>query len=341
MRLYNLCLQKYSQGKRLVAPLAGFPGCRMCNISIKLAQQNFRLHTESVISLYKKLNPDMIFPLMDLSIEANALGRYTVFPQHESATVPLMNFDLKDLVFFSKVNIADDSRAMSYVQTIQHLKQQVSSQTLIGAYVTGPFTLCGLIMGAENAVTAALTDPDQLRSLSGIAAAMISDFSNLLTKAGADVICILEPSGVMLNPELFEEFSAGIIKDIVIQLAQQNVEAVYHVCGNSNHLIVAMVNSGVAALSLDSVQSGMNFPKIAAKIPEEIVLIGNINPTGKILGGNPVQVKCETENLLRSMDRFPNFILSTGCDLPPETPIENIAAMVETGKNYKISTQRT
>jgi hypothetical protein len=34
---------------------------------------------------------------MDLAVEANALGRYTIFPQNESATVPKDRFGLGDL----------------------------------------------------------------------------------------------------------------------------------------------------------------------------------------------------------------------------------------------------
>jgi uroporphyrinogen decarboxylase len=39
---------------------------------------------------------------------------------------------------------------------------------------------------------------------------------------------------------------------------------------------------------------------------------------------------------MKRMDPYPNFILSTGCDLPQETPLENIRAFMETGRSHQI-----
>jgi uroporphyrinogen decarboxylase len=71
-------------------------------------------------------------------------------------------------------------------------------------------------------------------------------------------------------------------------------------------------------------------------VPQDVVLIGNINPTRTILRGKPSDVEKEVTELLTVMNSHPNFILSTGCDLPQETPIENIHAFMNAGKNYRI-----
>jgi len=64
--------------------------------------------------------------------------------------------------------------------------------------------------------------------------------------------------------------------------------------------------------------------------------MGNINPTGNILLGRPDEVKIEVMELMKRMDPYSNFILSTGCDLPQETPLENIRTFIETGRNYQV-----
>lgn len=35
---------------------------------------------------------------------------------------------------------------------------------------------------------------------------------------------------------------------------------------------------------------------------------------------------------IEAMRAYPNFVLSTGCDLPPETPLANIQAFMEAGR---------
>jgi len=46
--------------------------------------------------------------------------------------------------------------------------------------------------------------------------------------------------------------------------------------------------------------------------------------------------KNEVNELFESMDFYPNFVLSTGCDLPQEVPFENIEAFMEKGRKYRI-----
>jgi uroporphyrinogen-III decarboxylase len=76
------------------------------------------------------------------------------------------------------------------------------------------------------------------------------------------------------------------------------------------------------------------FPDAAAQIPADVVLIGNVDPVSTMLFGTPEKVRQDTRALMDAMREFPNFLVSTGCDLPAETPIANIAAMVETVKAY-------
>jgi len=115
------------------------------------------------------------------------------------------------------------------------------------------------------------------------------------------------------------------------------VGTIYHTCGNTMHLIGEMAKSGVDGISLDSKEVGVDLKQAAKMLTKYVVLIGNINPSKVMLRGTPEEVKNEVINLLKEMDPYPNFILSTGCDLPQETPHDNIKAFIDTGKNYRIS----
>ncbi|MDP3582920.1 MAG: uroporphyrinogen decarboxylase family protein, partial [Ignavibacteria bacterium] len=107
-------------------------------------------------------------------------------------------------------------------------------------------------------------------------------------------------------------------------------------CGNSSHLVQKMCEAGVDGLSLDSHETGIDLPAIAKEIPSDVVLIGNLNPVGSILNGKPEDIMRDINNLLEAMDEFPNYILSTGCDLPQEIPLENIDAFMKAGRDYRI-----
>lgn len=328
--------EAYSKGQRLTCPLMGFPGLQLVDSNIKLAQQNYGEHYKVLESLVKRFNPDVIFPLMDLSVEANALGMYTVFPQEDSATVLRHNIEVAEHIMKSKINIGYDSRLQGYVETVRLSKLCFPETIVKGAYVTGPYTLAGLMIGAEEAAIAAIMEPDKLMKLCEYTIERILEYIRLLTGAGAQLICILEPSAVMLGPDEFKRFSADFINHVHNNYKYTDISTVYHTCGNTMHLVEEMVASEVDALSLDSCEMGVDLPEVARQIKNDCILIGNISPTGTILNGTPEDVKKDVVDLLRSMDFCQNFVLSTGCDLPQEVPPENIEAFMIAGREYRI-----
>ena len=100
-------------------------------------------------------------------------------------------------------------------------------------------------------------------------------------------------------------------------------------------LVEKMVRSGVHGVSLDSPDVGVDLAAVAKGLPEGIVAIGNVNPATTMRFGSPTEVRRQVDQLLKSMESFPNFILSTGCDLPQETPVENIRVFMEAGRAWK------
>jgi uroporphyrinogen decarboxylase len=75
--------------------------------------------------------------------------------------------------------------------------------------------------------------------------------------------------------------------------------------------------------------------KAVQQVPEDIAIIGNISPTQVMVDSSPEQVKKETTKLLEVMRPYPNFILSTGCDIPQEAPTENMLAFMEAARKFK------
>ena len=333
----KLAREAYAEGRRLVAPLMGFPGVRLTGRSIKMAQQNYGEHYRAIRELALRFKPDVIFPLMDLSVEANANGRYTVFPKFDSATVPRDQFDFDELNNLRSINFTCDSRIISNVEAVKQMSIGLSEETIIGAYVTGPYTLTALILGADAAAMGTVMEKDKIHQLCIYATERIQEYMRLLVSAGAQVVCILEPTAVMLGPDQFEEFSASYVSHLVESFRYSGLSTVYHTCGNTMHVVGKMVEAGVNGVSLDSAETGVDLVEVAKRVPEDVLVIGNVNPTSPMSSGTVAEVEKAVLDLLKEMDPYPNFVLSTGCDLPYETPAENIEAFMRVGREYRIN----
>ena len=106
---------------------------------------------------------------------------------------------------------------------------------------------------------------------------------------------------------------------------------ILHICGDTTRLLPAMGEIQVQGLSLDSM---VNFPQAALKIPSDMLLIGNVDPVSVMVNETPEGVGRAVRKLLDDMAPYDNFVLSTGCDLPQETPLENLDAFMLAGRTY-------
>ncbi len=335
-RVIELVSKAYSENRRLAAPLIGFPGCDITGFSIKVAQQNHGVHFACIKALADLLKPDIAFMMMDLSVEANALGLPVRFPVDESSSVEKHPVEeLEDLERYRRVNILQDSRIQSYIKTVEMMSMGLPKEVLKCAYVIGPLTLAGLLRSAEQIAMDSILKPDMLHALCEFATDIIQDYAGALINAGADLICILEPTSMILGPEQFREFSSYYVRHIIESYKYAKVETIYHVCGNTMHLIKEMVDSGIAALSLDSAEFGIDIVKATAQLPEDVVMIGNVSPTRVLKDGSEQLVRDSVRELLEKMRPYKNFILSTGCDIPPQTPIENLTAFMRAAREFK------
>ena len=145
------------------------------------------------------------------------------------------------------------------------------------------------------------------------------------------MVCVLEPTAMMISPDQFEEFSLAPFREILENVDSQPL--VLHICGNTSHLIEKMGTSGAAALSVDW---QIDMADAIRKIPEDVLLIGNLDPVQVFLQGSRDSVNVDTAALINKMKSHRNFILSSGCDLPLETPDENLTAFMETARGLEV-----
>ncbi len=307
-------------------PLIGIAGTALTDYSISQVLSNGKIQAETLRKVYDKFHPDGIFTMMDLTVETEALGLAINFPQDNVPTVATHPINDKESLDHLRRNYQKMSARMPVFVEATHQMREIIPTT-IGAYVIGPFTLAGELTGVENLLTITMTQPDFLKHLLDFSITVISDYAEELYQAGADQLCVLEPTAMMLSPDQFIQFSQFPFKEILTNISCNDV--LLHICGNTTHLLEGMMKSGATGLSLDAT---VNFPTIINKIPPTVNLIGNLDPVRVFLQGNEAAVYRETKNLIKAMRGHNNFILSSGCDLPKETPLKNISAFMKAAK---------
>jgi len=315
--------------KNLVIPLLGAPGITLSKTTLKENLTNSEVQYRTLSMLIDKFSPDGIFPMMDLTVEIEALGLEINFPKNANPSVakPLIK-NREDLEILKGNWHGITGRMKVFIEVMERIAKKYP--IIKGGYVIGPFTMAGELMGTHDIAMKAMLNPELVSELVNFSLEVISEYANALFNAGADTVAVLEPLAVILSPNKYKEFSLYPFKKLGSNL--NNKPLILHICGNTNHLIKSMLDSGAVGLSLDSV---INFEELKKIIPQEITLMGNLNPVKIFLQSTPDQVAEATKSLKENMKDTKNFILSSGCDLPLNTPLENIEAFMKAarGKN--------
>ena len=142
-----------------------------------------------------------------------------------------------------------------------------------------------------------------------------------------------EPVAGLLSPDLEEEFSSPYVKKIVDAVQDDNFIVIYHNCGDNVPVMLnSILSTGAAAYHFGN---AVDMEKdIITKVPSDIVVMGNINPAGVLRMGTPEKVRTETLSLMNRCCKYENFVLSSGCDIPPMTPWENIDAFFAASNEF-------
>ena len=146
-------------------------------------------------------------------------------------------------------------------------------------------------------------------------------------EAGANGVVMAEPLAGLLSPDLAEEFSARYVKKINEAVQSDDFLVIYHNCGNTTILTIdSILGTGSDAYHFGN---AIDMAEMMKHMPADKIAMGNVDPAGVLRNGTPETVKQATKDIMGACCGYKNFVISSGCDIPPATPWENIDAFFE------------
>lgn len=311
-------------GRPMVAPLAGFPGITLTNSTIAENLRDARLQTRTITALHSLVDFDIVFPMMDLTVESEALGAEVDWETDEMPTVhkPIVA-TLEDVEALRVPVVGHGNRLGVFVETCASLRNAFPDK-LVWAYALGPYSIAGRLMGMTDISIAVKLEPQIVHALLRKCNELLSRYATALLSTGVDGLMILEPAASLLRADDAVEFSCNYVGEIVDLVKRHAKTPALHNCGDIGHMVEPLCATGIEALSVGSVTDPRS---IYGRLPRNVVVMGNLDPTEVFLRGTPWQVREAAVTLATSMADCTRFVLSSGCDLPPGVPLDNLKAL--------------
>ena len=318
--------------RRLVFPWMSSVCLRLTGYRLYEVYESPEKQLEAAKTMDDCFQADFVYPLDDGVILGETLGMPLVKPDYDFPSSS--GILIKDLQTLKSLTVPDpnqDGRMPVNLASFRLIADRFDKPLAIS--VQGPFTLACELTGVNNFIRAIIREPDFVRAVLDFTTQVVAKYSQVAVKAGVRLLCVSEPTAILLSPAKFEELVSINLKKIFTSL-DPDAWKVLHVCGDTTNHIQAMLHAGAEGLSLDQV---VNLKEIAPHIPKDVVIIGNIDPID-VLADSPAEiVRADTIRLLKEMRDYPNYMVSFGCDCLPDTPIENLKAAIAAGRTPKKS----
>jgi uroporphyrinogen decarboxylase len=317
--------------ERKAMPIMTYPGLALTGKSILDMVTKGEVQFECIKALSLKYPTIASATLiMDLSVEAEAFGSKINYHENEIPTVSgrlLGSFRELDALKIPEIGAG---RTNEYLKAAKLCVQNLGDRPVFGGII-GPFTLAGRLFDITEIMTAILIEPDGAHQLLSKCLAYLKQYSASFKEAGTNGIVIAEPAAGLLSPEHCHEFSSKYVKMLVESFQDDNFIAILHNCGNTTNLVSSMVSTGSMGFHFGN---AVDMPDILPQVPSDRLVFGNIDPAGILKNSSREIILSKTLELLKRTSSYKNFILSSGCDIPPGTSLSNIDAFFEALRIY-------
>ncbi len=285
------------------------------------------------VATWRRYGNDLVTIFSTTSTLAEAMGTKMKFFDEDAPQID--EFLLQDGYDFSRINMPDpekDGRLPVYLTALEHCVKEVGSEVVVSVVLGGPFTTAAALRPLDLMTRELYKDKAKVHELLELTTEANLRFIDAIMERGGLPI-IVEPIGSasLVSPAHFTEFVAPYLKRVSDHLHAKGAPlAALHICGKTKPNWKAMLATDFDLWSLDAV----DLAEAKEAVGDRVVLLGNVVPAN-MLKNTAEQIDEEAKGIcVKTLDSPHGFILGSGCEVPINTPFENVDALIMAARKY-------
>jgi len=328
---------------------AGLPyNLSLCGASRRLAGVSYRefatnpvATAESYICAYERFGGSVL-AWTDLSIEAADFGQKMVYPEestpHPDYADPLIKC-ANDYRKVERIEVESAKRMQGVLETIRLVNndERFAGGT-ISTLCMGPLGTLNMMRGAQELLKDCFRDRMAVMAGMETVTGVLIEYIEKLRDAGLAILTIdtLLASWSGLSRDLWEEIESPFVRQMASSFRKRGGTVFIHNCGDGPYFDLQIRSMEPQAISFAQLPDDCKDRKeLKEKYGDQVILVGNIS-TPVLTWGNPLDVKTHCREIIEDLAPGGNFVLSPGCEFPPNAPFENAEAIVEAAREYTV-----
>lgn len=315
--------EQMAADRRRAMPILSFPSIQLMGITVKDLIADSDVQARGMYEIARRCPTAAAVSMMDLSVEAECFGAQIRVSDDEVPTVVGSVVETPEDAEALQVPAFGTGRTGLYVEAISKALKLITDRPIF-AGVIGPFSLAGRLMDMTQVMINCYEEPEMVHTTLEKATAFLLSYVKAYKAIGAHGIVIAEPAAGLLSPDFCGEFSSPYIRKIVNAVQDEEFIVIYHNCGDAvSRMVPQILETGAAAYHFGN---AVSMEDMLRQMPGDVLTMGNVDPVSAIRNGTPEKVRQDTLSIMDACCKYPNFLISSGCDIPPAAPWENIDA---------------
>ena len=286
------------------------------------------LATEITLQPWERFGVDALILFSDILTILPPMGLRLDFVPQPKLEKNALEYGIDRLV------VPDPAAELAFVgATIAEIKRHSASLPPLIGFAGGPFTtacyaLASSKFDAGEPKKLFFQEPKLFHTLLDKISATLERYLSFQIESGADAIMLFDSWIGNLSKPQFEDLALPYLERILERLRPYSRPIIYFGLA-SNHLLESLQKLKVDALGLDwRVDLSLAKKLFSGKF----ALQGNLD--NSTLFADPKTLEQKTAAILDEMAGYPGFIFNLGHGVLPQTPVENVAALVKQVQAY-------
>jgi MtaA/CmuA family methyltransferase len=222
-------------------------------------------------------------------------------------------------------------RMRERVESITLMRTESGPEASIVGWVEGPLALAAEMRGLSALMMDTYDDPGFLEDLFAFTSSVGMAYWKPQVDAGADTIGMSDAAASMMSLAHYQRFVYPAQRRVVedIKSSRPDIIVRIHMCGATDHLLETMKDLPADIWELDYPVDLAHAREVLG--PDRIIL-GNVSTVEEMLTGTPEEVYEAAAACHRTCGS--RHIVGTGCEVSPETPPENLRALVAYARDH-------
>jgi len=337
----SLTLQRKEVDRIAAVPLVCGASYRVLGTRYDKWSTDAELATKSLLAAQELIGQDAFLLLVDLSVECADFGQELVFPKYSTAYPDFNNQLINTVDEYSKVkkiNPRETKRMKQVIDIIKGLAKAKGNEVAILGFIYGPLGVLSQMRGHKNLFVDLIKHPQEVLAAVDVITDVLVEYAKAQVEAGAHSVCIdpLYSSSTVLSKTTWEKFEGPYLKRIADAIRETGAAVSIHNCGDGVYFEEVIKWSNPVAISVAHPAHGSKTWEDHAKAwGKKVITIGYSDPanTGLNMSTDEVLEDCKNQIDLFKRNEA-GFILSTGCEFPPNGNLLSAVAMVEAARRY-------